>query len=135
MLRRHQIAALAIACAGFAGCSAMSYSSGSSGDPTTCTIVAGVNPPAATADHALAAPANQVQFTASSTVTGNCPLTPDTLGTWATSDTNDITLSPNPQSPLQVTATCRAATATPATISYSGTVRGRAYTSATLSCK
>ena len=130
-----RIAAVLIACAGFAGCSAMSYSSSPSSDPSTCTIVAAVNPPTATADHTLAAPGNQVQFTASSTVTGNCPLTPDTLGSWATSDANNVALTTNPQSPLQVTATCRGATATPATISYSGTVRGRPYTAAALTCR
>jgi hypothetical protein len=130
MLRR--LAAL-LACSLLAGCESMTATG--TGPGSTCTIAAAVTPATATADHALAAPGNQVQFTASSTVTGNCPLTPDTLGSWSTSDAANTTLTTNPQSPTQTVATCRNATPSPATISYSGTVRGRPFTSATMSCK
>lgn len=117
-----------------AGCSAMTGSS--IGDPSnTCTITAAVTPATSTADHTLSPPGNQAQFTASSTVTGNCPLTPDFLGSWSTSDSINTTLTTNTQNPLQAAATCRNAAPTPATIGYSGTVRGHAFTSATLTCK
>jgi hypothetical protein len=138
--RRHRgVAALAIVviiaagCVLLGGCSAMTGTS--NGGSNTCTITAEVTPASATADHALSAPGNQAQFTASSTVTGNCPLIADMLGSWSTSDAANTTVTANPQNPLQSTATCRGATANAATISYSGTVRGHAFASATLSCK
>jgi hypothetical protein len=95
----------------------------------SCTITAKVTPAIATADHTLAAPANQAQFTLESTVAGNCPLGPDTLGTWSTSDTTDTSIS------QQGLATCLNATTAPATISNSGTVHSfKGFTPATLTC-
>ena len=128
------IAALILACGLLAGCDAMTSSS-TTGGSSTCTITAIVSPATATADHTVAAPGNQVTFTASSTVTGNCPLTPDTLGSWSTSDPTNTTVTANSQSPTQAVATCRNVTPAPATISYSGTVRGRAFANASLACK
>ena len=94
----------------------------------SCKITANVTPAAAIADHTLAPPGNQAQFTAQSSVAGNCPLLPDTLGSWSTSDTVNTSIN------QQGLATCLNATATSATISNSGTVRGRAFTPATLTC-
>ena len=94
-----------------------------------CTITANVAPASATADHTLAPPGNQVQFTAQSSAVGNCPLAPDTLGTWSTSDTTNTSIN------QQGLATCLNATTTPATISNSGMVRSiKAFTPATLTC-
>jgi hypothetical protein len=106
---------------------------GGTGAADTCSITAVVAPATATADHALAPPGNQAQFSATSTVTGNCPMVPDKLGTWSTSDPLNTTISS--PSPMQAVATCVHATSTPATISYSGTAHGQAFTAATLTCK
>src|ERR1700747_3363683 len=95
----------------------------------TCTITANVIPASATADHAVSPPGNQVQFSTSATVSGNCPLIPDTLGTWSTSDPGNTSISGTGL------ATCLSATTTPATISNRGTVRGTKFTSATLTCR
>lgn len=95
----------------------------------SCFITAIVTPASATADHNAASPGNQVQFSTSSTVSGNCPLIADTLGTWSTSDPGNTSISG------AGLATCLSATTTPATISNSGTVRGRKFTSATLTCR
>ena len=94
-----------------------------------CVITANVLPASASADHNLASPGNQVQFSASSTVSGNCPLIADTLGTWSTSDPGNTSIDSTGL------AKCLGATTTPATISNSGTVRGRTFTSATLTCR
>jgi len=97
--------------------------------PQSCTITANVAPAVATADHALAAPGNQVQFSAQSSVAGNCPLSPDTQGTWSTSDTINTSIN------QQGLATCLGATSTPATISNSGMVRQiKGFTPAKLTC-
>ena len=93
-----------------------------------CVITANVVPASAIADHSAASPGNQVQFSTSSTVSGNCPLIPDTLGTWSTSDPGNTSISGTGL------AACLSATTTPATISNSGTVRGRKFASATLTC-
>ncbi len=99
----------------------------------TCTIVADVLPASATADHSAAPPGNQVQFVAKSSVTGNCPLTPDRIGTWSTSDPANSTISNQPGT--EGLATCLHATPTPASITYSGLLRGRVgFTPATLTC-
>ncbi len=99
----------------------------------TCTMVANVLPASATADHSAARPGNMVQFVANSSVTGNCPLTPDRIGTWSTSDPANSTISNQPGGGLAV---CLNATPTPATITYSGLLRGRVgFTPATLTCK
>lgn len=102
-------------------------------NPNTCTVTAAVIPPSATADHGLLPPGNQAQFTTTSTVTGNCPLIPDQLGSWSTSDPANTTISN--QAPTQGLAICLNATPNPAAISYSGTVRGHTFTAATLTCK
>lgn len=98
-----------------------------------CTIDAAVTPATATADHSMLPPGNQAQFSTTSTVTGNCPLIPDQTGSWTTSDTVNTAISN--QSPTQGLATCLSATPSAATISYTGTVRGHAFTPATLTCK
>jgi hypothetical protein len=98
----------------------------------TCTITAAVTPTTAMADHSATAPRNQVQFSINSTATGNCPLVADQVGTWATSDSVNTTISN--QAPTQGLATCVNATSSPATITESGTVRGHTITPATLSC-
>jgi hypothetical protein len=99
----------------------------------TCMITTGITPPNATADHNATVPGNEVQFSLSSTVKGNCPLTPDSGGVWSTSDPVNTTLSN--QAPTQGLATCLNATPTPATISNTSTIRGHAFPSVTLVCK
>src|SRR6266481_6390568 len=86
----------------------------------TCVITTSITPQNATADHNAAAPGNQVQFSLLSSVKGNCPLTPDFLGLWSTSDPVNTTIGN--QAPIQGLATCFNATPTPATISNSSTV-------------
>jgi hypothetical protein len=117
--------ALVLSCALLATCGGTSSS--------TCTINTAIVPPNATADHSAAVPGNQVQFSLSSTVTGNCPLIPDFAGVWSTSDPGNTTISN--QAPPQGLATCLNATPAPATISNSSTIRGHAFPSATLVCK
>ena len=103
---------------------------GCGGTPqNSCNITAIVTPVSAISDHLAAPPNNQVQFSTSSTVSGNCPLIADTLGTWSTSDPGNTSINGTGL------ATCLGATTTPATISNSGTVRGRKFTSATLTCR
>ena len=99
----------------------------------SCIITANVTPASAIADHNLASPGNQVQFSTTSNVTGNCPLRPDMLGTWSTSDPGNTSISN--QAGSAGLATCLGATTTPATISNSGTVHGQGFTSATLTCR
>jgi hypothetical protein len=94
---------------------------------TTCTISAAITPATATADHTLAPPGNQAQFSLTSSVKGNCPYIADSIGVWSSSDPTNVPIS------SQGLATCNAATS--ATISNSSTVRGHAFTSATLTCK
>ncbi|HET8889871.1 MAG TPA: hypothetical protein VFQ41_13290 [Candidatus Angelobacter sp.] len=103
---------------------------GCGGSPqNSCNITAIVTPLSAISDHLAAPPNNQVQFSTSSTVSGNCPLIADTLGTWSTSDPGNTSIDSTGL------AKCLGATTTPATISNSGTVRGRKFTSATLTCR
>ena len=103
---------------------------GCGGSPqNSCNITAIVTPLSAISDHLAAPPNNQIQFATASSVSGNCPLTPDTLGTWSTSAPGNTSIDSTGL------ATCLSATTTPATISNSGTVRGRKFTSATLTCR
>ncbi|HEV8493261.1 MAG TPA: hypothetical protein VGR76_13375 [Candidatus Angelobacter sp.] len=103
---------------------------GCGGSPqNSCSITAIVTPLSAISDHLAAPPNNQVQFATVSNVSGNCPLIADTLGTWSTSAPGNTSIDSNGL------ATCLGATTTPATISNSGTVRGRGFTSATLTCR
>jgi len=95
-------------------------------------ITTGITPQNATSDHGTV-PGNEVQFSLSSTVKGNCPLIADFVGVWSTSD--PVNTSIGNQAPTQGLATCLSATPTPATISNSGTIRGHAFPSATLVCK
>jgi hypothetical protein len=94
-----------------------------------CTVTAIVTPLSAISDHNAASPDNQVQFALVSSVTGNCPLIADTLGTWSTSDPGNTSIDSTGL------AKCLSATSTPAIISNSGTVRGKKFTSATLACR
>jgi hypothetical protein len=98
----------------------------------TCAITAAVTPSSGTADHSAIAPGNQVQFSIKSTVTGNCPLVADKVGTWSTSDPANTTISNS--APNQGLAICINVTSSPATITNDGNVRGHAITPATLAC-
>jgi len=103
---------------------------GCGGTPqNSCNITAIVTPSSAISDHLAAPPNNQVQFATVSNVSGNCPLIADTLGTWSTTDPGNTSIDSNGL------ATCLGATTTPAAISNSGTVRGRKFVSATLTCR
>ena len=112
-------------------CASMAACSGISSD--RCVVTTAIAPVNATADHNATAPENEVQFSLSSTVKGNCSLTPDFVGVWSTSDPVNTSLSN--QAPTQGLATCLNATPTPATISNSSTVRTKAYPSSSLVCK
>jgi|ERR1700724_3461424 hypothetical protein len=98
-----------------------------------CIIFAAVTPFNATADDRVPAPGNQVQFSISSKVEGNCPLVADQIGSWSTSDSLDTTIGN--QAPTQGLATCLNATPSPSTITNTGTVRGQTINPATLTCK
>ena len=125
MTRAIRLAGEALSCLLLGSCGAVAR------EP--CTITAAVIPASATADHRLPPPGNLVQFSAASTVTGNCPLMPDHMGSWSTSDAVNTSISNQPST--RGLAMCLDATPTPATVAYSGTVRGRAFTPATLTCK
>jgi len=112
-------------------CASMAACGGISSD--RCVVTNAIAPVNATADHNATAPGNEVQFSLSSTVKGNCPLIPDFVGVWSTSDPVNTTISN--QASTQGLATCLSATPTPATISNSGTVTGKSYPSVTLVCK
>ncbi len=105
---------------------------GASMSNNVCTITAAVTPANATADHSLS-PGNQVQFSTTSSVTGNCPLIADQIGSWSTSDPVNTSISN--QASAEGLATCLNAVPNPVTISYSGTVRGQAFTTASLTCR
>jgi hypothetical protein len=100
------------------------------GNSSDCTIKTSIIPSNATADHSAAVPGDQAKFSLSSTVKGNCPLTPDFVGVWSTSDPVNTTISN--QDPTQGLATCLNATPTPATIRNSSTVRTKAYPTSSL---
>jgi hypothetical protein len=95
----------------------------------SCNITAIVTPLSAISDHNAAPPDDQVQFATVSSVTGNCPLIADTLGTWSTSAPGNTSIDSTGL------AKCLSATTTPAIISNSGTVRGKKFASATLTCR
>ena len=100
------------------------------GYANTCAVTAAITPATATADHNLPSPGNQAQFSLTSSVSGNCPYIADTIGTWSTSDPVNVPIT------SQGLATCKnGPVSILATISNSGTVRGHAFTSATLTCK
>jgi hypothetical protein len=102
-----------------------------------CVIKTAILPQNASADHTLAAPGDQAQFSMQSSTAGMCPETPaqipDFIGVWSTSDPVNTNISNQP--PTQGLATCLNATTTPVTISNSSRVRGTTYPSVTLTCK
>src|SRR5689334_11518587 len=103
------------------------------GSSNTCSVTAIIAPKTATAVHSAAAPGNQVQFTLNSTVKGTCPLPADKAGTWSSSDAVNVSISN--QAGTSGLATCLGATASPVTITNSGTVGGHPYQSASLACQ
>lgn len=125
MRNESRLLSLALLCASMAACGGISSD--------TCVVTTAIAPVNATADHNATAPGNEVQFSLSSTVKGNCPLIPDFVGVWSTSDPVNTSISN--QTSTQGLATCMSATPTPATISNSGTVTGKGYPSVTLVCK
>ncbi|HWY19607.1 MAG TPA: hypothetical protein VNX26_00205 [Candidatus Acidoferrum sp.] len=124
MLQRLWLLPLLLLCGLMAACGLTSSDA--------CVITTAMTPSSATADHNATAPGNEVQFSLSSTVKGNCPLVPDFVGVWSTSDAMNTTISN--QAPTQGLATCLNATPTPATISNSSTVRTKTYPSSSLVC-
>jgi len=124
MRKKPCLLSLALMCASMAAC-------GTSSD--RCVVTTAIAPMNATADHNAVAPGNEVQFSLSSTVKGNCPLIPDSIGVWSTADPVNTTISN--QASTQGLATCLNATSTPATISNSGTITGKGYPSVILVCK
>jgi hypothetical protein len=105
-------------------------SAGCGGSPqNSCNITAIVSPLSAISDHLAAPPDDQVQFATVSSVSGDCPLVPDTVGSWSTSAPGNTSIDSTGL------AKCLGATTAPATISNSGTVRGRKFISATLTCR
>lgn len=99
----------------------------------SCSITTVITPLSASADHSAPAPGNQVRFVLASSVKGNCPMIPDSRGTWTTSDPENTTISNDPNT--AGLAVCLHATPNPVTIGNSSRVRGQAYPSATLVCK
>jgi hypothetical protein len=116
---------LVLVSASMAGCGGISND--------RCVVTTAITPVNAMVDHNATAPGNEVQFSLSSTVKGNCPLVPDFVGVWSTSDPVNTSISN--QASTQGLATCLSATPTPATISNSGTVTAQGYPSVTLVCK
>jgi hypothetical protein len=99
----------------------------------SCEITTTITPLNATAHHNAASPGNEAQFAASATVKGNCPMIPDVVGKWSTSDPENTMISS--PSPANASATCLHQTPQPVTITYSGRIRGRTFPAATLVCK
>ena len=102
------------------------------GSSNTCVINSDVTPSTATADHSAAAPGNQVQFSVTGSVKGNCPLTTDSVGVWSTSDPTNTTISN--QDPTRGLATCLNGTPAAVTITNTGTIRGQGSNPAKLTC-
>jgi hypothetical protein len=98
-----------------------------------CSVKTAIVPSSATADHSAAVPGNQVQFSLVSSVKGTCPLPPDFLGVWKTSDSVNTTISN--QAPTQGLATCQQATTTPVTITNTSTIGGHPFPPAALVCR
>jgi hypothetical protein len=97
-----------------------------------CTIKTAITPLNATADYSAPSPGNQVRFSLSSSVEGNCPMIPDSRGVWTTSDSENTAISNDPNT--AGLAVCLRGTPQPVTISNSSRVRGHSYPSATLVC-
>lgn len=99
-----------------------------------CSIHNAIVPAQAVADHNLAPPGNQAQFSLSSSVSGNCPLPADKMGVWSTSDPADTVID-NTTEP-QATVTCTGAASSPVLVQNSGLIRGGTpFPPATLVCK
>lgn len=99
---------------------------------SSCTVAANITPASAIGDHS-SFPANQVQFSTTGSSTGNCPMLADIVGSWATSDPANTSISN--QAGSVGLATCLGVTTTPATITNSGAIRGKGFTPATLTCR
>jgi hypothetical protein len=113
----------------------VTFSCGGSSTNGCTAATAIIVPSNAQADHSLVAPGNQVQFSTKFTGVPGCAYAQfATIGSWSTSDPVDIGISNQPSSGGLV-ATCLNATASPAIVSYSGTVSGYAFTPANLTCK
>ncbi len=125
MLQRLRLLPLLFLCGLLAACGPTSSDA--------CVVTTAMTPSSATADHNATAPGNEVQFSLSSSEKGKCPLIPDFVGVWSTSDPVNTTISN--QAPTQGLATCLNATPIPATISNSGTVVTKSYPSSSLVCK
>lgn len=119
-------------CCALAGCGGSSK--------TVCKLTAiTVSPPAATADHAAAAPGNQQQFAAFAAAgTPGCAvaLSNLTTATWSVSDPVAVSIG-NVQGPNYGNATCLAATVSPVTVTATVPAGDGTNVSATasLSCK
>ena len=110
---------------------------------SNCTVTGiKVTPATATADHTAAAPMNSQHFTAfpifgpaGSCIALNTAVALNNV-TWSVSDPVNVTIS-NVQGPDYGTATCKNATAAPATITAAGTLPNGspASATATLGCK
>ncbi len=76
-----------------------------------------ISPPAATANHAATAPANQQQFSAAPVLPTGCtpPPLPLDFATWSVSDPVNVSIS-NANDSTRGTATCIGATAGPVTV-------------------
>lgn len=98
-----------------------------------CSIMTTITPLNATADHNAQPPGNQVRFVLASSVKGECPMIPDTRGTWTTSDSDNTAIRNDPNH--SGLAVCLYETQQPVTIRYSGRIRGREFPPATLVCK
>ena len=109
--------------------------------PPDCSVAVAlaVAPKTATADHSAAPPGNQISFVALDMPPASCPPTPGAPRldlTWSVSDSGNVTIG-NTQGVDYGVATCKNATANPATVMATGrnklnmTITG----TATLTCK
>jgi len=97
-------------------------------------VTATITPATAVANHSLATPGNEVQFSTKFTMTGNCALPQNIVaGSWSISSPTKISLSKSTST--QTVATCLGTTSEAAVISYSGTMYGYSFTPATLTCE
>lgn len=108
---------------------ALALNCGTIANSDQCLITAAIVPPAGTADHAAASPGNEVQFSLTSSVKGNCPLVADRGGTWSTSDPANTAISNQPgtegQSPVSTQRPLRPPSTTAAQFVGTRTLRRR----------
>ncbi|HEY6968831.1 MAG TPA: hypothetical protein VJA94_06495 [Candidatus Angelobacter sp.] len=93
--------------------------------PPDCSVAVGlkVAPQTATADHSAAPPGNQISFVALDMPPASCPPTPGAPRldlTWSVSDPGNVTIG-NTQGVDYGVATCKNASANPATVTAAGT--------------